>query len=81
MKTPRIPPELGLLTGMGFSVAVWLTLGILTGRWADGAWGIGPWGTLGGSLAGIMGAAMNVYQIVKRLDRLDNQKHDETPRT
>jgi F0F1-type ATP synthase assembly protein I len=77
MKTPKIPPELGLLMGMGVSLAVWLTAGVLLGRWVDGAWGWAPWGTLGGSLVGISGAAVNVYQMVRRLDRQSAVRRDD----
>jgi hypothetical protein len=69
MKTPKIPPELGLLMGMGVSLAVWLTAGVLLGRWVDQNWGWAPWGTLTGSLVGITGASLNIYQIIRRLDR------------
>ena len=76
MKTPRIPPEVPLLMGMGVSVAVWLTVGVLTGRWTDTTWGWAPWGTLAGSLVGITGAAVNTYQIVRRMDQREKQKQD-----
>jgi F0F1-type ATP synthase assembly protein I len=66
---PKIPPEIGLLLSLGVSLAVWLTAGVLLGRGADSAWGWYPWGTLGGSLVGIGGAAANIYQIVRRLDQ------------
>jgi F0F1-type ATP synthase assembly protein I len=56
---------------------------VLMGRWADTAWGWAPWGTLTGSLVGILGASLNIYQIVRRLDddqkRADTRSHDDTP--
>jgi len=68
---------------MGISLAVWLTAGVLAGRWADVAWGWAPWGTLAGSLVGILGASLNIYQIVRRLDRdqkrADARSHDDDP--
>jgi len=77
MKNPtRLSPDVALLMGMGISVAVWLTVGVLVGHWADEAWGWAPWGTLGGSLVGITGAGVNIYQIVRRMDRRETQKHD-----
>lgn len=76
MASPRLSPDIALLMGMGISVAVWLTVGVLAGRWADNAWGWAPWGTLGGSLVGITGATANIYQIVRRMDRHDNPKQE-----
>jgi F0F1-type ATP synthase assembly protein I len=76
MKIPKIPPEVGLLMGMGVSLAVWLTVGVLAGRWADRAWGWAPWGTLAGSLVGITGASLNIYQIIRRLDRGASRGND-----
>ncbi len=72
----KLSPDVALLMGMGISVAVWLTVGVLAGRWADDAWGWAPWGTLGGSLVGITGAAVNIYQIVRRIERRGSEKRD-----
>ncbi len=76
MSTPRLSPDVALLMGMGISVAVWLTVGVLTGRWADRAWGWAPWGTLGGSLVGITGAAVNIYQIIRKMERREKQNRE-----
>lgn len=66
MKTRR--SELGLLLGMGWSIAAWLVLGVLAGHWADGRFGIGPWGTLAGAATGITGAGVAVWRAVRGLE-------------
>jgi F0F1-type ATP synthase assembly protein I len=64
-----------LLT-LGWGIAVWITIGVLLGRWADGHWGWQPWGTLGGALLGIAGAGWTMYRVVRRLDRRDRKNSD-----
>lgn len=68
MPAAKLPPDLGILLTLGVSLAVWITGGVLLGRWADTHWGWQPWGTLGGALLGIAGSALTVYRIVRRLD-------------
>ena len=62
MSTPRLSPDVALLMGMGISVAVWLTVGVLTGRWADRAWGWAPWGTLVGVFIGAAAGFTSIYR-------------------
>jgi hypothetical protein len=69
MPTPKLPPDLGILLTLGISLAVWITGGVLVGRWADLHWGWQPWGTLAGAFLGIAGSALTVYRIVRRLDQ------------
>lgn len=72
MSSPsKIPPDLALLLTLGWSLAVWLTGGVLAGRWAGTAWSLEPWGTLSGALAGLAGAGYTMYRTVRRLDRAD----------
>jgi F0F1-type ATP synthase assembly protein I len=76
MSAPKLSPDVALLMGMGVSVAVWLTVGVLAGRWTDRAWDWAPWGTLIGSLVGISGAAVNIYQIIRRMERREKQNRE-----
>jgi hypothetical protein len=69
MSVPKLPPDLGILLTLGVSLAVWITGGVLLGRWADNHWAIQPWGTLTGAFVGIAGSALTVFRIVRRLDQ------------
>jgi hypothetical protein len=69
----KLPPDLGPLLFLGGGIAVWITGGVLAGRWADGHWGWQPWGTLGGALFGIAGAGFTVYRVILRLDARNNR--------
>lgn len=69
--TPKIPPDLALLLTLGWSLAAWLTAGVLAGRWAGAAWSLEPWGTLCGALLGLAGAGVTMFRVVRRLDRAD----------
>jgi hypothetical protein len=71
--TPKIPPEIAGLVGLGATLAVSVGGGSVLGRWAGIHWGFEPWGTLAGAGLGIASAGWAVYRVVKRLDRLDSK--------
>ena len=60
--------SLGKLLGLGASLAVWMAIGVSMGAWLDSKWGLTPWGTISGSLAGIAGCVYSVTRIVKKLE-------------
>jgi hypothetical protein len=66
--TPKIPPEISGLLGLGATLTVSVVGGTVLGHWAGSAWGFEPWGTLLGATVGIAAAGLAVYQAVKRLD-------------
>jgi hypothetical protein len=66
--TPKIPPEIAGLIGLGATLAVSVGGGTILGHWAGKAWGFEPWGTLTGAGLGIAVAGFAVYRAVKRLD-------------
>jgi hypothetical protein len=67
----KIPPDVGLLLTLGWSMALWITGGTLLGRWIDVRFSLQPWGLVAGALAGI---AISGYTIAGVLRRLDDQK-------
>ena len=69
--------DLGILLTLGVSLAVWITGGVLAGRFADQHWGLQPWGTLLGALFGIAGSALTFYGIVRRLDQNEDHGGDQ----
>jgi F0F1-type ATP synthase assembly protein I len=79
MNPSKTPPELGLLLTLGWGIAVWITGGVILGRWADNLWGWQPWGTLGGALVGMFGAGATVYRIVRKLDRIQGADSSTVP--
>ena len=68
-KTGKIPPELGLLLGLGWSLAIWMAAGLFLGRWMDSHFGWKPLGLIFGVLLGILGGGYTFYRIVRKLDK------------
>jgi hypothetical protein len=69
-----MPSDLGILLTLGWSIAVWITGGVLLGHWADTRFGLFPWGIVAGALAGIAGC---VYTLLGTLRKLDSQKREK----
>jgi F0F1-type ATP synthase assembly protein I len=67
--SPKIPPELGLLFTLGWSLAIWMTGGVLLGRWMDFHFGWKPWGLISGALLGVAGSGYTFYRVVRKLDK------------
>jgi hypothetical protein len=68
MPPPKIPPYLGLLLTLGWSLALWITGGVLLGHWADTRFSLYPWGVVTGALAGIAGCGYTIASTLKKLD-------------
>ena len=60
-----LPGLAGFVT-LGTTIAATVSAGVVGGIFADGAWGISPWGLLVGLLLGTALAVVSVIQLVKR---------------
>lgn len=56
---------ISLLTELGFSIALPITIGALAGSWLDQRFGTSPKLTLSLLMVGVMMSAINLYQIIK----------------
>ena len=66
----KIPPDIAALLTLGWSLAIWMALGVFAGRWLDHHGFTAPWGLLLGVFAGVAGC---IYTILRTLKKLDKQ--------
>lgn len=59
-------PGLGGFVALGSTIATCVGVGVVAGIYADSAWGIEPWGLLGGLVLGVALAVVSVLQLVRR---------------
>ena len=55
---------------MGFETAVGVAIGVVVGHWLDKKYGWEPWGTVVGSMLGLVAGA---YLLIKEVNRMDRQ--------
>jgi ATP synthase protein I len=67
---------LGLVSGLGFMLALSALLGAVVGHYLDQRWGTGPWLTLVGTL---LGTAAGFYEIANTIGRF-GEGNGEKPR-
>ncbi len=60
---------LGLLLGLGTTLAVWMAGGVLLGHWCDRHFTRFPVGVIGGAILGLIGSGYTVLRIIGKLDR------------
>lgn len=60
-------------TLLGTEIALSVLLPTVAGNWADGAWGVRPWGVLAGLAVGSAVAALAVGREVRRLTKEDEE--------
>ena len=65
----KIPKDLGLFIGLGWSLAIWMAGGALLGRWLNSHFAWKPWGLLSGVLLGIAGGVYTFYRTIRKLDK------------
>jgi len=65
----RLPPALGTYLTLGLQLALSMVVFMLAGIWADGHWGIGPWGTITGLILGGTGALIKFIRTAMALGR------------
>ena len=56
----------GVLTSLGFLLAIATGLGTLLGYWLDSRWGTGPWLTLIGMFFGLAAGFIEMFRILKQ---------------
>lgn len=66
---------LALVSGIGFSIAAGIILGILGGNWADRALGTYPCGVVAGILLGLALAFTTIYQLVGAFRGPNDKSH------
>ncbi len=64
----RRAPRLSEIFTLGGSIAVWMTGGVLAGRWMDSHFTSTPWGLLSGALLGALGSGYTFYRVVRKFD-------------
>jgi len=57
----------GLVSGLGFMLAVMTVLGAWLGHYLDGRWGTTPWLTLAGTLVGMGAGFLDVVAVLKQV--------------
>ena len=65
----RVPAAMGTYLTLGVQLALSVVVFLLVGRWADGHWGIAPWGTVCGLIAGATGGFIKFIRTAMALGR------------
>ena len=70
---------LGVVSGIGFSIAGGIILGVLGGQWVDRKFSTFPWGVIAGILVGLALAFVMIYELIGELqapnDKSDGSDH------
>ena len=65
----RVPAALGTYLTLGLQLGLSVVVFLLIGRWADGHWGIAPWGTVVGLITGATGGFIKFIRTAMSLGR------------